>query len=225
MVRVDGAGEDDELRLGRGGYLHDATAPGRWVNPLFGVLGILILSGYLMTGRPSAPAATVPAPPSNQPLASAQVPPQPALGKGTVSLPHSGVAQHEPTFSSMSDTLKAAFGAVVALAWAVFGAWLGMRHARRPEPLDGPEDDTRATDYPSRTAHDLRRAPTCERMYDETRLVPQYLRSARFPAMKHDLVRLAREHIDEGQALRRLECIPDRCYSSLHDLITEIRVD
>jgi hypothetical protein len=62
-------------------------------------------------------------------------------------------------------------------------------------------------------------------MYDETRLVPQYLRSIEFPALKQDLLRLAREHTDEGQALRRLECIPDRRYSSLHDLITEIRCD
>jgi hypothetical protein len=62
-------------------------------------------------------------------------------------------------------------------------------------------------------------------MYDETRLVPQYLRSAEFPATKQDLVRLAKEHIDEGSALRRLDCIPDRRYSSLHDLISEIRVD
>ena len=64
-----------------------------------------------------------------------------------------------------------------------------------------------------------------ERMYDETRLVPHYLRCARFPAMKQDLVRLASEHTDEGQALRRLERIPERRYSSLHDLIREIRVD
>jgi Protein of unknown function (DUF2795) len=62
-------------------------------------------------------------------------------------------------------------------------------------------------------------------MYDETRLVPHYIRSAEFPAMRQDLLRLAEVHPDEGLALRRLECIPDRCYSSLHDLITEIRVD
>jgi Protein of unknown function (DUF2795) len=86
-------------------------------------------------------------------------------------------------------------------------------------------DDMRTTAHPPRSAYDSRRAPTCERMYDETRLVPQYLRRAQFPAMKHELVRLAREHTDEGQALRRLECIPERRYSSLHDLITEICVD
>ena len=62
-------------------------------------------------------------------------------------------------------------------------------------------------------------------MYDETRLVPQYLRNAEFPAAKHDLVRLARVHPNEGSALHRLECIPDRRYSSRHDLLSEIRVD
>ena len=101
----------------------------------------------------------------------------------------------------------------------VYAVLLGLRRGQRPTPLDEPAA------YPTRAAHDLLRPPTCERMYDETRLVPQYLRRAEFPATKHDLVRLAREHIDEGQALRRLECIPDRRYSSLHDLITEIRVD
>jgi len=133
-------------------------------------------------------------------------------------------ASDESTFSSMTDLMKAAFGASVALAWAVFGAWFGRR-ARRPNPVDKPAGDSRATAYPPWIVYDSLRVPTCERMYDETRLVPQYLRSARFPAMKQDLVRLAREHTDEGRALRRLECIPDRRYSSLHDLITEIRVD
>jgi hypothetical protein len=183
--------EKGERRFGRGRYPPDAAGPGRWINPLLGVLGALILGGYLMTGHPLTSAAST----------------------------------DESTFSSMTDLLKAAFGAAVALAWAVFGAWLGMRRARRPNPLDEPADDTRTSSYPRRTAYDSLRPPTCERMYDETRLVPQYLRSAEFPATKHDLVRLARVHIEEGQALRRLECVPDRRYSSLHDLITEFRVD
>ena len=127
----------------------------------------------------------------------------------------------ESTFSSMPDLLKAALGATLALAWAVGGAWFGMRRASMRKPLDEPADDIR---MPNTGSHSLR-APTCERMYDETRLVPHYLRCARFPAMKQDLVRLASEHTDEGQALRRLERIPERRYSSLHDLIREIRVD
>jgi len=134
-------------------------------------------------------------------------------------------ATDEPTFSSPTDLLRAAFGAALALAWAVFGSWLGMRRARRLNALHEPAGVRLTTGHPSRTAYDSLRAPTCERMYDETRLVPRYLRSVEFPATKHELVRLAKEHTDEGQALRRLECIPDRSYSSLHDLITEIRCD
>jgi hypothetical protein len=191
MTKFDETIEKGERRFGCGRYPPDAAGPGRWINPLLGVLGALVLSGYLMTGQPFTSAAST----------------------------------DEATFSSMTDLLKPAFGAAVALAWAVFGAWLGMRRARRPNLIDEPADDTRTTAYPTHTAFDSRRAPTCERMYDETRLVPGYLRSARFPATKHDLVRLARVHIEEGQALRRLECVPDRRYSCLHDLITEFHVD
>jgi len=126
----------------------------------------------------------------------------------------------------MTDVLKAAFGcSAFALAWAAGRAWFGTRRGKLTKPIDEPADHTRTTDYLTGTAYSSLRAPTCERMYDETRLVPHYLRSTQFPLMKHDLVRLAREHTDEGQALRRLECIPDRTYSSLHDLITEIRCD
>ncbi|HKM70830.1 MAG TPA: hypothetical protein VJX94_12375 [Stellaceae bacterium] len=185
MTKLDGTAEEDECRFDRGRYLRDAVAPSRWVNPLLGVLGALVLSGYLMTGHPSTSAAST----------------------------------DESTFSSMTDLLKAAFAAALALTWVVFGAWLGARRARGRNPLQGPAA------YHSRTAYDSLRTPTCERMYDETRLVPQYLRSAEFPAMKQDLLRLAKVHPDEGLALRRIERVPDRCYSSLHDLITEICVD
>lgn len=172
-----------------------------------------------MTGQKSTPDTAMPVPPSDQQMAPEQVPPQFAFSKATGAPPRSVVAQDESTSWSTTDLMKAAFGATLALAWAVFGAWLAMRRARVPKPLDEPAA------YPSRPAYASQRAATCERMYDETRLVPQYLRSAEFPATKHDLVRLAREHADEGQALRRLECLPDRRYSSLHDLITEICVD
>jgi len=136
----------------------------------------------------------------------------------------SAAATDAPDISATTDLLKAAFAAVLALSWAVFGAWLGMRRATEPKPLGKLADGPRPT-AGTNGASDLSRAPTCERMFDETRLVPHYLRCARFPAMKQDLVRLASEHTDEGQALRRLERIPERRYSSLHDLIREIRVD
>ena len=184
MTRADGTADEDERRFGRVRYLRHGVALSRWVNPLLGVLGALVLSGYLMTGYSSTSSAST-----------------------------------DESFSSMPDLLKAAFAAALALASAVFGAWLGARRAPGPNPLQAP------VAYPPRTAYDCLRAPTCERMYDETRLVPQYLRSAKFPAAKRDLMQLARVHPNEGSALRRLERVPDRHYGNLHDLLTEIRVD
>ena len=140
MIKIDGTADEDERRFGRGRYSRHGVAPSRWVNSLLGVLGALILSGYLMTGYPSTSAAST----------------------------------DESSFSSMPDLLKAAFAGALALAWVVLGAWIGARRALGPNPLEGP------VAYPSRTAYDRLRAPTCERMYDETRLVPQYLRSAEF---------------------------------------------
>ena len=136
----------------------------------------------------------------------------------------SAAATDAPDVSATTDLLKAAFAAVLALSWAVFGVWFGMRRATVANALGKLADGPRPT-AGTNGASDLSRAPTCERMFDETLLVPHYLRCARFPAMKQDLVRLASEHTDEGQALRRLERIPERRYSSLHDLIREIRVD
>jgi hypothetical protein len=221
MTRFDGAVEEEELRFGRGRPPRGPVGRGAWVSPLLGVLGVIILGAYLMTAHPSTPAATAPLPPSDVQPASVQAAPEAGFSKGTASSPNSGVAQNEWAFSLTTDLLKAAVGAALALVWAVGGAWFGIRRARVQTRFDEPADDMRT---PGTGYHSLR-APTCERMYDKTRLVPYYLRTAKFPAMKQDLVRLAREHTDEGQALRRLECIPDRHYTSLHDLINEIRCD
>jgi Protein of unknown function (DUF2795) len=189
MTKLDEKVEE-EPRFGRGGYPSDAVARGRWVNPTLGVLGAVVVGGYLMTGYPST-----------------------------------SIAADESTFGSIPDLLKAAFAAVLALTWAMGVAWLGMRRVQVPNILDAPAGFTPAEGFSTHTDHDLLRSPTCERMYDKTRLVPYYLRSLEFPATKQDLVRLAQDHPDEGRALRRLECIPDRHYSSLHDLVSEIRVD
>ena len=212
MTEFDGAVDKDRGPLARAKDPHEPAAPGRWVNPILGVLGTLVLSGYLMTGLPPSPAATAPAPLSDQR-------PAPAYSQETDNIARSGVARDESTFSSTTDLLEAAFAAIAALAWAVGGSWLAMRRAQASNLLHGPEA------YPTQTAYDPLRAPTCERMYDATRLLPQYIRCVELPATKRDLVRLAREHIDEGGTLHRLECLPERRYSSLHDLITEIRID
>jgi hypothetical protein len=218
MTRFDETAEKDELRFRRGRCSRDAVGRGRWINPILGVLGTLVLGGYLMTGHPSTPAATALAPLSDERLA-------PAYSQETGSLGSSGVVRNESTSSSLTDLLKTAFGAALALAWAVGGAWLGMRRARAESLLDEPAAHMHTTSYSTQTVYGAPRAPTCQRMYDEARLVPHYLRRIEFPATKRDLLCLAREHPDEGRTLHRLEYIPDRRYSSLHDLITEIRID
>jgi hypothetical protein len=209
MKEHDGAVDENKRPLARGKNPREPVAPGRWVNPIRGVLGTLVLSGYLLTGLPSLAAATASTPLSDQRLT-------PAYSQEPGNLTPSAAAQDKSTLSSMTDLLKTALGAVLALTWAVGGAWLGRRRARSPDLLHEPAPQI---------AFDALQAPTCERMYDETRLVPQYLRRVEFPATKHDLVRLARRHMDEGRILHRLEYIPDRRYTNLHDLITEIRID
>ena len=104
MTRVDGTADEDERRFGRGRYSRHGVAPSRWVNPLLGVLGALVLSGYLMTGYP----------------------------------PTSAASMDESSLSSMPDLLRAAFAAALALASAVFGAWLGARRAPGPNPSKDP---------------------------------------------------------------------------------------
>jgi hypothetical protein len=95
----------------------------------------------------------------------------------------SAAATDAPDVSATTDLLKAAFAAVLALSWAVFGAWFGMRRATVANALGKLADGSRPT-AGANGASDLSRARTCERMFDETRLVPHYLRCARFPAMK-----------------------------------------
>ena len=127
---------------------------------------------------------------------------------------------------STLNLCKAVFGAVIALAWVMFGAWLGVRRARALALAEErARDGSAAGDSMAGYASAPSRGPTSQRMYDETRLVPHYLRRAEFPATRQDLLRLAEVHPDQGLALRRLEQLPDRRYSSLHDLITEIYID
>ena len=133
MTKFGETVEEDERRFGRS-YPRDAVPRGRWGNPLIGVLGALFLGGYLIIGHPSVPAATASAPPSDEQPAPGQVRPRLASRREINSPSHSGVAQDESTDSSMTDLPKAAFGAALALAWAVFGSWLGMRRARRLAP-------------------------------------------------------------------------------------------
>jgi hypothetical protein len=124
-------------------------------------------------------------------------------------------------------------GLLLSLAGALVGAWLGTRHARVLTPHEpeyathttttvthhAPVVETRHTDYEPVVAV----SPTSVRVQDDTAgRVPAYLRSLSFPATKQDLLRLARANADDSIALRRVEQLPDRSYSSLNDLTSAL---
>ena len=128
----DRAVEDAESRYGIDRKFPDIVALGRWVNSALGVLGALALGVYLLTATPDA---TPPAP-----LAVGQVvPPAPApapapaqltLSSDNSFLTHSNAARDDSTRTSTRNPLKAVFGAVLAFAWVMFGAWLSARSVR-----------------------------------------------------------------------------------------------
>jgi hypothetical protein len=85
-------------------------ALGRWINP---ALSAVVLAGYLITGHPAEAVVTAP-------------------DSAAVAQMHS-----QSTQSSMTDVLHAALGTLLAAAWLMGGAWVGMRSARVSTPLDG----------------------------------------------------------------------------------------
>ena len=109
--------QEVKARFGSAGKFPNA---GRWVNPVLG-LGALVLTGYLMIGHPSIPIATTPAPHFDAQL---------ALGNEAGSVTPSGVAHEDSTGSPMTDVLNAALGTVLAAAWLMGGAWVGIHSAR-----------------------------------------------------------------------------------------------
>ena len=137
-------------------------------------------------------------------------------------------------------TAKALFSSLLlGLAGALVGAWIGTRHARvlRPHEEDPghevhttttvthhPYEPTMAPVHGTTVLHDpvtTTSSPVAARVYDDAgRTVPAYLRSASFPATKQELLRLARLNNDDPTALRRLELVPDRSYSSINDLMS-----
>jgi len=166
-----------------------------------------------MTGGLSTP-AVAPASSSIAQPKPAPVPVRPALAETGIAGPF-GLSQDATTGASIIDLLKAGLGAARGLALSTVGMWLGIRRALLPSRVH--ESTVNVSELP--------RTPTCERMYDETRLVPQYIRRTEFPVTRRDLLRLAEVHADEGRVLHRLQHVPDRRYSSLHDLISELYVD
>jgi hypothetical protein len=138
----------------------------------------------------------------------------------------------EATARGAAVSAKALFsGLLLGLAGALAGAWIGTRHARVLTPHHEPEYEAHTTTtvthhtYEPTTHHaayePLTTTPASAHVYDDTsRPVPAYLRNAAFPATKQDLLRLARLNNDDPTALRRLEQVPDRSYSSINDLMS-----
>jgi hypothetical protein len=125
-------------------------------------------------------------------------------------------------------------GLLLSLAGALVGAWMGTRHARALTPHE-PEYDTHTTTTVTHHIHEpaaatryaayepVAVAPTTVRVHDETvDRVPAYLRNVSFPATKQDLLRVTRASTDDSTALRRVEQLPDRSYSSLNDLMSAL---
>jgi hypothetical protein len=110
---------------------------------------------------------------------------------------------------------------ILGLGAAMLGAWMGTRHARVvTPPLHETAYDTHTTTYVTHhSAYDPQVAPTSLHVYDET---PEYLRGVSFPATKQDLLRAARNNNYEPSALRKLELVADRPYTSLRDLMTAL---
>jgi hypothetical protein len=98
-------------------------------------LGAVVLTGYLMIGHPATAVVTTP-----DWAAVAQVrlaPPVPApltADNERAVMSNSSVAQGELTRSSMIGVLHAALGTMLAAAWLMGGAWVGIRSARISPP-------------------------------------------------------------------------------------------
>src|SRR6516162_9245161 len=84
-------------------------------------------SAGTLTGSPPTPVVTAAAPVSVGQVAPSPPPSQLALSNEIGIATNSGVVRDESLRASIIDLMKAAFGAVLALAWAMVGAWLGMR--------------------------------------------------------------------------------------------------
>jgi len=140
MTTFDGTVQEANGRFARGRRLPNVVTLGRWVNPVLG-LGALVLTGYLLIGNPVTPDATMLAPRSHAQLAATQVTAQLARGNETGSITPSSVAPDESTGSSMTHVLSATLGTVLAAAWVMGGAWVGIRSARISTPLDDPKSD------------------------------------------------------------------------------------
>ena len=129
-------------------------------------------------------------------------------------------AEQQAASAAAHDARALASALILGLGAAMLGAWIGTRHARVVTPAHEAAHDTHTTTYVTHhAAYEPQVAPTSLHVYDET---PPYLRGVSFPASKQDLLRAARANKNEPVALRKLEQVADRSYSSLHDLMATL---
>jgi hypothetical protein len=129
---------------------------GRWLNPGLGGLGAVVLTSYLMIGHPDVGVAATPDWTAvAQVRLAASVPTPLTADNERAVIPKSTVAQGELTRPSMIGVLHAGLGTMLAAAWLMGGAWVGIRSARI-SPSSMKPQTTRA----SRTDYDSPRAPT-----------------------------------------------------------------
>ena len=128
--------KDIESSFAAGWKARSTLSIGCWVNPAAGVLGALVLGGYLLAANPVPSVATGPASPSTVETAVPE-PAQLVLPSNTVAIADPSVARGEVTSTSTIDLLKATSGAVLGFALTMIGAWLGVRNAQRT-PIDEP---------------------------------------------------------------------------------------
>jgi Protein of unknown function (DUF2795) len=134
-----------------------------------------------------------------------------------------GRASADAAAAGASLGAKAVFSALLlGLGAAMLGAWVGTRHARVLGPAHASAYATQVAAYAVPAGYQPSPAPTSIHVQDPVRPVPSYLRDMTFPATKQELLRAARAANDAPVALRRLEQLPDRSYSSLNDLMSAL---
>jgi hypothetical protein len=113
----------------------------RWINP---GLGAFVLTGYLLIGHSATAVATTPDWTAVAQVQPAAPVPAPLIADNQRAImSHSTVSHDESARSLKTDLLNATLGTVLAMAWLIGGAWVGVRSARISTPLDQPADQMR----------------------------------------------------------------------------------
>jgi hypothetical protein len=114
---------------------------GRWMNR---GLGVVVLTGCLTISHPEMAVANTPDWTAVAQVGlAAPLPSSFAPNRGGNITSYSTVVHGQSTRSSIADVSHAALGTALAAAWLMGGAWVGIRSARIPTPLNQSADQTR----------------------------------------------------------------------------------